>query len=473
MPRHLLALAIALSLPCTAQAANSISAASIKTAQSLRDQAMAGSVAYDLVESLTTEVGPRIAGSTAGERAVEWAQEKFKALGYDRVYLQPVTFPVWQRGHERAEVITPFPQPLHLTLLGGSIGTGGKPVQAEVVEFADLAALTASAEGSLTGKIAYIANRMDRARDGSGYGPAVGARVTGAAEAVKKGAIAVLIRSIGTDHDRLPHTGVMRYEDGAVQIPAAALSNPDADLLSNMLRRGQPVTLKLDLEGGTTGTYTSYNVIGEIRGREKPDQIVTLGGHLDSWDLGTGAIDDGAGVAISMAAGALIGLAEQAPRRTVRVIAYANEEQGLYGGRAYAASPANPVGKHQIGAESDFGAGRVYALRAGVDASDEPVMAAIGAVLAPLGVEYSSGDGKGEGGPGPDIGAMVALGMPWAQLAQDGTDYFDWHHTANDTLDKINPRALDQQVAAYAAYAFLAADAKDNFKPLPATPEEK
>lgn len=477
MPRHLLALAITLSLSAlthspSANAANRVSAASIKTAQTLRDQAMAGSVAYDLVESLTTEVGPRIAGSAADARAVAWAQAKFKALGYDRVYLQPVSYPVWQRGHESAEVIAPFPQPLHLTLLGGSVGTGGKPLQAEVVEFTDLAALSASAEGSLTGKIAFISNRMVRARDGSGYGPAVAARVTGASEAAKKGALAVLIRSIGTDHDRLPHTGVMRYEDGVAQIPAAALSNPDADLLSNMVRRGQPVTLKLDLEGGTSGSYTSYNVIGEIRGREQPDEVVTLGGHLDSWDLGTGAIDDGAGVAITMAAGALIGLAEQAPRRSVRVIAYANEEQGLYGGRAYAANPANPVGKHQIGAESDFGAGRIYALRAGVAASDEPVMAAIAEVLAPLGISYSPGDGKGEGGPGPDIGAMVALGMPWAQLAQDGSDYFDWHHTGNDTLDKVNPKALDQQVAAYAATAFLAADAKDDFKPLPVTPAD-
>jgi hypothetical protein len=463
----IVATAIALLACAPLLAAPALDDKAIATATQLREQAMAGSEAFSIVESLTTEVGPRMAGSPAYDRATAWAQEKFRALGYDRVYLEPTTFPVWQRGHESAQVLAPFPQPLQITTLGGSVGTEGKPLQAEVVEFASLDALKASPAHGLTGKIAYISLRMERFRDGRGYGPAVSARGSGASEAAKKGAVALLIRSIGTDSDRLPHTGTMRYEAGVEKIPAAALSNPDADLLSAMLRRGQPVRLQMDISAGFTGLKTEYNVIGEIRGRGKPDEVVVIGGHLDSWDLGTGAIDDGAGVAITMAAGAMIGRLEQAPLRTIRVIAWANEEQGLYGAKAYAEAhgKGKELARHQIGAESDFGAGRIYALRGRVAAEAEPVLARIAEVLAPLGIAYE----PGAGGPGPDIGPMARLGMPWAQLAQDGTDYFDYHHTANDTLDKIDPKALDQQVAAYAVLAWLEAESKVDFGTLPTT----
>jgi carboxypeptidase Q len=443
-----------------------LSAKAIANAETLRDDALAGSGAFALVESLTTEVGPRMAGSPGDAAAVKWAEAKFKALGYDRVYTQAVTFPAWRRRHERAQVLAPFPQPLHVTALGHTVGTGATPLEAEVVEFATLDALKAAPDNSLDGRIAYIANRMERKKDGSGYGPAVVAR-GGASEAAKKGASALLIRSIGTDNHRFPHTGNQKYADGARPIPAAALSNPDADLLSAMLRRGQPVRLRLDLDVGVEETVTSYNVIGEIRGRGKPDEVVVIGGHLDSWDLGTGAIDDGAGVAITMAAGALIGKLPRAPRRTVRVVAFANEEQGLFGGKAYAEAHAANIGAHQIGAESDFGAGRIYGLRAGVDPLAWPVIERIGTVLAPLGIEVH----KDIGGPGPDLSAIVGKGMPWAQLAQDGTDYFDYHHTADDTLDKIEPAALDQQVAAYAAFAYLAAETSVDFGKAPEKPK--
>lgn len=438
-------------------------------AATLRDSALQKNEAYTLLESLTTEIGPRMAGSPADTRAVAWAKQKFKALGYDKVTLQPVTFPVWQRGHETAEVLSPFPQKLHITALGGSIGTDGKALDAEVVEFASLDALKAAPENSLNGKIAFINKRMERHKDGAGYGPVVAGRGAGATEAAKKGALAVVIRSVGTDSDRLPHTGMMRYSEEVKKIPAAALSIPDADLLENMLKRGKPVILSLDIAAGFSGTYTSYNVIGEIRGREKPDEFVVIGGHLDSWDLGTGAVDDGAGVSITMAAGALIGQMKQAPRRSIRVIAFANEEQGLYGGKAYAEANKDNVANHQIGAESDFGAGRIYALNAGVTDDVWPVIEQIGSVLAPLGIITE----KGKGGAGPDIGPIVALGMPWAELQQDGTDYFDLHHTANDTLDKVDEKALDQQVAAYAAFAYLAAESKIDFGTIPKAEEKK
>lgn len=455
-------LACLLALPLAANAIQPVAAApddSLTLATQLRERAMAGSGAFDLVESLTTEVGPRMAGSPGDARAVAWAVAKFRSLGFDTVYIEPVRFPAWRRGHERAEVLSPFPQPLHLTTLGYSIGTGGAALEAEVVEFATLDALKAAAAGSLDGKIAYVSNRMQRFRSGKGYGEAVAAR--GAASiAAQRGAVAYLLRSIGTDHDRLPHTGVMRYEEGVRQIPAAALSNPDADLLSNMLRRGQKVVLRLDIDAGMEGEYESANVIGEVRGSERPDEVVVIGGHLDSWDLGTGAIDDAAGVAISARAAALIAALPRRPRRTIRVIAYANEEQGLIGGFQYAQAHADEVKQHVIGAESDFGAGRIYAFATSpVPEATRAVVETIATALAPLGIEYR----PGEGGAGPDVSPMVQRGMAWAWLAQDGSDYFDWHHTANDTLDKVEAKALDQNVAAYAVFAWLAADSLADF----------
>jgi hypothetical protein len=436
-----------------------LSKQSLATAAKLRDAGIAGNAtdgsrAYDIVESLTTEIGERLAGTPPADRAVEWAKAKFHALGYDTVYTEPVTFPLWLRGVEEASVIAPYPQRLAIATLGSSVGTGG-PMEADVVEFANLDALKAAKPGTLDGKIAYISNRMQRFKDGHGYGPAVAARKDGASIAGRLGAKALLIRSIGTDRDRLPHTGVMHYMDDAPKIPAAALSNPDADLLSNMLRRGQPVRVRLNLGAETRGMVTSYNVIGEITGRSKPHEVVVIGGHLDSWDLGTGAIDDGAGVAITMAAGALIGKLPVHPQRTVRVIAYMNEEAGKYGGEAYATAHIAQLKQHQLGAESDFGADRIYAMHAGVKESAWPVIVQIGKVLKPLGIVTE----KGAGDAGPDVGAFAEKGLAWVQLEQDGTDYFDWHHTANDTLDKIDPKALDQQVAAYAVLAFLAADA--------------
>jgi carboxypeptidase Q len=460
-----IALACLTAFPAIAATDNApLSANSLATAARIRDAAMAGAAtdgsrAYDIVESLTTEIGERLAGTPPAEQAVEWAKAKFKAFGYDKVYTEPVTFEMWTRGHEDASVVSPYPQHLAITALGHSIGTSG-PLAGDVVEFASLDALKAAKPGTLDGKIAYISFRMQRTKDGSGYGPAVMARVAGPSIAGKLGAKALLIRSIGTDHERMPHTGILEYSADAPKIPAAALSNSDADLLSNMIRRGAPVRVKIELGGEMHGTVTSYNVIGEITGRTRPDEVVTIGGHLDSWDLGTGAIDDGAGVAITMAAGALLHQLHIRPDRTVRVIAYMDEEAGSFGGKAYADAHLPQLKKNQLGAESDFGAARIYALHAGVKDSAWPVIEQIGQVLAPLGIvtERNAADADA----GPDTGEFAAKGMAWAQLAQDGTDYFDWHHTANDTLDKIDPKALDQQVAAYAVLAYLAAEARDS-----------
>ncbi len=266
-----------------------------------------------------------MAGSEADARAVAWATAKFQALGFDKVWTEPVTFPKWERRSEHAQVLGANAQPLRVTALGGSpAGT----VEAVVVRFADLAALQAAPAGSLRGKIAFVDYQMVKARDGKDYGNGGAVRSKGPSEAIRKGAIGFVMRSAGTDSHRVPHTGITRFDEGLTPVPAAALSVPDANQLARLLARG-PVRLRLALDCGWDGQATSYNVIGEITGRSKPKDVVVIGGHLDSWDLGTGAIDDGAGVGISMAAGHLIGQLKRAPKRSIRVVAFANEEQGL------------------------------------------------------------------------------------------------------------------------------------------------
>jgi len=461
MRRRVLAIASSLALlAAPAFAATGITTLppkSLATAAELREQALKDDTGWKVVESLTTEIGPRIAGSEADARAVAWAVAKFKSLGFDKVWTEPVTFPKWERRSEHAEVIGKHAQPLTITALGGS---PGGTVEAEVVRFADLAALQAAPEGSLKGKIAFVDYQMTAYRDGRDYGNGGAVRSKGPSEAIRKGAIGFVMRSAGTDSHRVPHTGITRFDDGLTPVPAAALSVPDANQLARLVALGS-TTLKLSLDCGWDGKATSYNVIGEITGRSLPKEVVVIGGHLDSWDLGTGAVDDGAGVGITMAAGHLIGQLKQAPKRTIRVVAFANEEQGLYGGKAYAEAHAKDVVLHQLAAESDFGAGRIYTFNTGSPnpANSREATRQIAEVLKPLGIEYAAD----KGGPGPDVGPLAAKGGAWAWLAQDGSDYFHLHHTADDTLDKIDPAALAQNVAAYTVFAYLAAEADGSF----------
>jgi len=428
-------------------------------ASQLRDQALESSLAYTILESLTTEVGPRMAGTEGDRRAVLWAEKKFKELGFDKVWIEPVTFPTWIRGEEHAEIKAPFPQPLVVTALGGTVGTGPAGVEAEIVHFNTLEDLIEAPEDAATGKIVFISNRMHRHRGGSGYGKAVGARSKGAIEASKKGAIAVLIRSIGTDDHRFPHTGQMRYEEGVTPIPAAAMSNPDADLMMQQLKRGQPVVVHMRLTSRAGEPYTSHNVIGEIRGTERPDEVILVGGHLDSWDLGTGAVDDGAGCAITMAAAKLIGESSHRPRRTIRVVLFANEEQGLYGGEAYSKAHAHEMERHITAAESDFGAGRIWSLHSLVKPEALAVVDQMTQLMAPLGVTRGGNQAWG----GPDILHMKRAGMSVFSLRQDGTDYFDYHHTPDDTLDKVDPESLAQNVACYVVFCWVSAQMQGDF----------
>ena len=471
MPRPRLALLAASLLLATglAQASQpattTIPAAAVTTAEQLRDKAMHDDTGYRIVTSLTTEVGSRLAGSDADQRARDWAVAKFKALGFDKVYTEPVSYPLWVRRSEHGAIVSPFAQALVLTALGYSPGTPAGGLTAQVIQFGSLDALKAADPATVKGRIVYIGYRMQRAKDGHDYGMGSAVRTGGPVIAASKGAAGFLLRSAGTDaHDRIAHTGVTGFEDQARAIPAAALSNPDADQLERVLAYGKPVVVKLDLDCGVVGQYTGANVIGEITGRKYPHQVVAIGGHLDSWDPGTGAIDDGAGVAIAMAAGKLIHDLPQRPDRTIRVIAFANEEMGLWGGRAYAEKHADDVANFQLGSESDFGAAPVWRMSASVKPSARPAIEQMSKVLAPIGVSY---DSNKPGGGGSDLSQMHARGMAALSLTQDGTNYFDWHHTANDTLDKIDPQQLAQNVAVYAVFSYMAAQADGNFGSAP------
>jgi hypothetical protein len=461
----LLAASLLLASGVACAADTTIPAAAVKTAEQLRDKAMHDDTGYRIVSSLTTEVGPRLAGSPADKRGVDWAVAKFRELGFDKVYTEPVTYPKWVRRSEHGAIVSPFPQPMVLTALGYSPGTPKGGLTAQVVRFDSLEALRAADPATVKGKIVFVDFRMHRYKDGHDYGTGSPIRVQGPVVAQSKGAVGYLLRTVGTDpHSRTPNTGVTGFRDPAKAIPAAAVSNPDADQLERVLAYGKPVTVKLDLDCGIEGQYTGANVIGEITGAKHPDQVVAIGGHLDSWDPGTGAIDDAAGVAIAMAAGKLIHDLPQRPDRTIRVIAFANEEMGLWGGRAYAEKHAGEVGKFQLGTESDFGAGKVWRMSASVKPEARGAIGQIAKVLAPIGVDY---DATRPGGGGSDLSQMHGKGMAALSLTQDGTDYFDWHHTAADTLDKIDPKELAQNVAVYAAFSYMAAQADGDFGSAP------
>src|SRR5690606_13175624 len=390
-----LLISLAVSMPALAQARSqtTIPQAALETAAQLRDQALADDTAWKVTESLTTEIGPRLPGSEADARAVAWAQAKFAELGFDRVWTEPVTFPRWVRNSESARVVGDHAHPLVVTALGGS---AGGEVEAEIVRFADFEALEAAPDGSLEGRIAFLDFQMERTADGSGYGAAGGTRGRGPSVASSKGAVGFLMRSLGTSQARVASTGITRFADGVKPIPAAALSLPDADQLNRLLERG-PVTVQLSLDVGFDGEYTSQNVIGEITGSGGGDEFVVIASHLDSWDLGTGAIDDASGVGITMAAGHLIGQLERRPKRSIRVIAFANEEQGLIGARQYAERHAGDIGLHLIAAESDFGAGRIYGFDTGAPEHAREATRQFAEALAPLGIEYM----EGKGSPGP------------------------------------------------------------------------
>jgi Zn-dependent M28 family amino/carboxypeptidase len=436
----------------------------IAEAAELRERALRDDTAYELLRSLTSRVGPRFAGTPGDSAAVAWALANLRRLGFRNVRAEPVRVPRWIRGQCRVETTSPWPQSLAAVALGGSVRTSEAGIEAEVVAVTGLEELSRVDSTRLAGRIVFFTGRMQRAPDGSGYGRAVTVRGRGAAEAAKRGAVGVVIRSVGTDRNRLPHTGAMRIEAEDRRIPAFALSNPDADLLEDQLASGQPVRLRLWSDSRWADSTWSANVIGEIPGRERPREVVVLGAHLDSWDLGTGAHDDGAGVTIMTAAAKLIGESRLRPRRTVRVVLFANEEFGLSGARTYAREHAKDAARHVLGMESDLGAYAPLGLRSRVPPDRLPAIRAMQSVLAPLGVEYRGNDATGDA----DVGQLVPLGIPVLDLDTDASEYFDLHHTANDTFDKVDPGLVRLNVACYAVLAWLAADLPGGFGRAPA-----
>lgn len=412
--------------------------------------------AYDITRDLTTEIGPRLAGSDAEARARDWAVAKFKEIGLQNVRIEPFTIPGWERGVETATVISPYPQDLYITALGGSVATPAEGIKAEIAYFPTFESLESAPEGGLEGKIVFISGLMDKAPDGAGYGPANRKRRSGATEAGKRGALAVIIRSVGTDSHRFPHTGQMRYAADVTPIPIGALSAPDADQLERMFEKDQEVSIHLTLTPKAVGDLTSGNVVGEIIGSEKPEEIVVVSGHLDSWDLGTGALDDGAGIGISAGAAQVVLESGLKPKRTIRVVAFGAEEVGLLGGFAYAERHKDDLKNHVLATESDFGAGLVYEVQSGVTAGEDVLKAMADAMGLPMSDKKTSG--------GPDIIPMFNEGVPAMRFQQDGTDYFDYHHTPDDTFDKIDPKKMAQNVAAFTTMIWLASEAETNFR---------
>jgi hypothetical protein len=411
----------------------------------LRDNALENDhYAWDIVEGLTTEVGQRLAATEAEARARDWAVKRLTAMGFVNVHVEPFDMPVWVRGTESAEIVSPFPQKLVIAALGYSGSTPPEGVTGEIAYFDSVDALRLAADSAVKGKIVFIDHHMMPAQDGSGYGQFGAPRRQGPTIASKKGALAIVIRSIGTDHHRNPHTGVQYFTDGATPIPAGALTVPDSEQLIRILKRGKPVVMHLTLvsqksEGGHSG-----NVVAEVPGRDPKAPILLVGGHLDSWDQGTGAIDDAAGVAITTAAAKHIMDAGR-PLRTIRVVWFGAEEPGGFGGAALA--KAHAADRYAIAGESDFGADRIWRFSSQVMKSDPAAYGQLTAALAPLGITRND---KGEG-DGTDVDPTIQAGAPWISLNQDGTRYFDYHHTPDDTLDKIDPVQLRQNVAAWTA----------------------
>ena len=433
-------------------------------AASLRDAAMQDTMAYELVASLTQEVGPRLAGSPGDKAAVAWAIAKLESLGFERVHADEVEVPHWDRGTLDVRITSPYEQALVATSLGGSWGTAQTGIDAEVVRVASLAELRALSSEDLAGRIAFVDHVMERHKTGAGYGPSSRIRGCGHVVAAERGAVATVIRSAGTSSHRFPHTGSMLRERKPGKIPAIALSNADADILAYAVNSGEPVSLRMHSTARFLSNEMSANVVGEVKGQGAlADELVILAAHLDSWDLGTGAIDDGTGVAIVTTAAKMIMDLDEAPRRTLRVILYANEEFGLSGARSYAEHHAHKIDKHTIGMEADFGPGRVWQLSSRVADDALDIIDELHELLIPIGVER--GDNKAGGGA--DIGPLRRMGMPVFGLRQDGSEYFDYHHTADDTLDKVDRDDLNQNVAAYVTAAYVAANIERDFGRLP------
>ncbi|NNC73627.1 MAG: M28 family peptidase [Sphingomonadaceae bacterium] len=397
--------------------------------------------AMTITEALTV-MGPRMAGTESEAHARRWAVNTLTDIGFSNVREETYQMPTWVRGAESAHIVDPFPQEMVITALGRSAATSEDGITAEIVAFDSVAALRAAPVGSLAGRIAYVSHNMQRAQDGSGYGHAGPTRWNAPSLAAERGAVAIVIRSVGTDWHRNPHTGGTNWAEGVERIPAGALSNPDADNLERMTRLG-PVTMRLVLTPRWLGDQESGNVIAELPGRDPEAGMILIACHIDSWDLSPGAFDDAAGCGIITGAANLIRRSGVQPLRTIRLFWAGAEEVGIYGALDY--FEQHGTERHALAAESDFGADRIWRVEFNIPEAANADAGRLMRLLEPLGIPRGTQTATG----GADTSPLVRNGVSAIDLQQDGTRYFDLHHTPDDTFDKIDPEQVRQNVAVW------------------------
>ncbi|MBV9009339.1 MAG: M20/M25/M40 family metallo-hydrolase [Verrucomicrobia bacterium] len=437
----------------------------LRDCQRLQQAALTSDYAWRQVAHLSNNIGPRLTGSAQAAKAVEYVSGELKALGCE-VQLEKTMVPHWVRGDEHAE-LTQFPgqaenttQKIVLTALGGSVATRPEGITAEVISVRNFDELKSLPREKVVGKIVLFDHSFDKqmaaqGHGGQAYGEAVVYRGAGASAAARQGAVACLVKSVGGADYRIPHTGAMHYDAGVPKIPAAAVTAEDAELIAALTREG-PIKMHLVLTPQTLPDVESANVIGDIKGSERPDEIVIVSGHLDSWDLGTGAIDDGAGVAVAMQAAQVIQQLHLKPKRTLRVIAWINEENGSRGSKQYEHDHSAEFPKHFAVDETDSGAGHPIGINIKGKPELEKLLAPVAAIL-----EHSGAGGLTLAEHiGEDIRPMEEAGVPAFSPMQDSRFYFNYHHTAADTLDKIVPRELQENAAVVAVAAYALANAE-------------
>lgn len=448
MHRFLVILACAFTLSIHAQS----DSAFIRSAYNI---ALSEGKAYEDLRSLCKDIGARLTGSAEAEMAVKWGEAKMRSYGFDKVYLQEIMVPHWERGTKEAGWIKSEKGELtktHLLALGGSIGTSGV-LEADIIEFKSLDELKEAKASKVEGKIVFLNQPMDEQQiiTFRAYGGCYPIRGNGAVEASRKGAVGVIIRSLGLPVDEHPHTGSMHYEDDVEKIPAAAISTLDSEQLSGILKQGK-ASFVMEMDCREYPDVKSYNVIGELTGAEKPDEIITFGGHLDSWDTGEGAHDDGAGIVHCMEALRILKVSGYRPKHTLRLVFFMNEENGNMGGRSYADIVKEKGEKHIAAVESDRGG---FAPR-GFSCDGTPEQVQMLASLAPHFKDYDLHIfEKGYGGV--DIGPLKKSypGIPLFGFIPDSQRYFDFHHAPSDVFENVNKRELELGCAAIASFLYL------------------
>lgn len=426
-----------------------------KMIRSLYDEALQRGESYQMLEYLSKKVGPRLSGSPGAAAAVEYTRQVMKAYGFDTVWLQPVMVPHWVRGARETGRVAQSrfgSFEMNVCALGGAVGTGAGGVMANVVEVKSFDELKKLGTKNVAGKIVFFNRPLDASRINTfeAYGGAVDQRAGGASEAAKLGAVAVLVRSMGQPHEEYPHTGSLRYTPNVAQIPAVAISTKHADELSRILRDDPTLTFYLEIHCQTLPDELSYNVIGELTGSEKPQQIIVVSGHLDSWDLGEGAHDDGAGCVQAIEVLRLYKALNYKPKHTIRAVMFMNEENGLRGGIMYAKVAAEKKEKHVAAIESDRGG---FTPRGFTVQATDAVKAAVQR-WQPLLSPYDLWDFSKPGG-GADIGPLAPQGVPLFGFLPDSQRYFDVHHTREDVFENVNRRELELGAAAMAAFTYL------------------